>query len=246
MAQSHKQDVLYLKNGGIIYGAIKERTDKVKIQISGGSMLVYKVDEVDSIKQEKANKAILHDFNTNYYRHDRGYRNITELQFVYGPTPLKVQSWEYYTQSGDDVGLSIHTINGYQIWPYLFIGAGVGADRMLTYRQTFIPLYLRVSSELLKKRVTPYLFADMGYAFMVADDVSYTGGYKYYHRGGGLYVTAGGGLRVYTRSRASIMIGAGYKRTYSEVKYAYQYYDSPDYLIRRTYQRLVVTFGVTF
>ncbi|MCW3125598.1 MAG: hypothetical protein JWO03_1256, partial [Bacteroidetes bacterium] len=172
--------------------------------------------------------------------------NITEVQFIYGPAPLKIQTWEYYLQTGDDVGLSVHTINGYQIWPYLFVGAGVGTDRLLTYRQTFIPLYLRINTELLKKRITPYLFADVGYAFMVADEVTNKDNYRYYNRKGGLYVTVGGGLRLYTRSRASVMIGAGYRRTYSEVNYAYKYDQSPDYIIKRTYQRLIISLGVTF
>jgi hypothetical protein len=126
------------------------------------------------------------------------------------------------------------------------VGAGVGVDRLLTYRQTFVPLYLRVSSELLKKRFTPYLLGDVGYAFMVADEVNNKDSYKYYNRYGGVYITADGGVRIYTRSHASVMIGAGYKRTYSEVKYAYSYDQSADYIIKRTYQRLLVSLGITF
>ncbi|MBS1623604.1 MAG: hypothetical protein JST83_06265 [Bacteroidetes bacterium] len=197
----------------------------------------------DSSRHEMDAKAILRDFHTHYYRHDRGYRNMTEFQLSYGTRPA---DYYYYSDKADDIGLSVHTVNGYQIWPYLFVGAGVGVDRLTSYRQTFIPVYGRVATEFLKKRVTPYIYADGGYAWMIADNVSSTEVYSAYHREGGAYVTAGGGVRIYTRSRASLMISAGYRRMYSHVRYSYQYEVSTVYDVRRTYQRMVLAVGVSF
>lgn len=242
-AQNATSNILYLHNGSILYGKATTAAYKVQMRMSDGSVLIFLPGDIDSVREEPERKAILRDFHTRYYRHDRGYRNITELQLSYGTRPA---DYYYYASGTDDIGLSIHTVNGYQVWPYLFVGAGVGVDRLTSYRQTFIPVYGRISSEFLKKRVTPYVYADGGYAWMVADNVSSTDGYSSYHREGGAYVTAGGGVRIYTRSRASVMISAGYRRMYSHVRYSYLYDGSTIYDTRRTYQRMVLSVGVSF
>jgi hypothetical protein len=247
VAQRETQDILYLKDGSVIRGQMKQEGDRFRIKLLGGTELVYQQGQIDSMKKEDVRKAQLYDIKHHYYRHDRGYRNMTEFGFIYG-TNLKEQleNYYYYYQPTDDVGISLHTMNGYQIWPYLYVGAGVGIERFITYRQTFVPVYLRLSSEFIKRRVTPYVFIDAGYAFMPQDQVTSTDGYKYYNRLGGLYITAGGGLRIYTRSRASLTISAGYKRTNSGNRFMYSYEGSPEYETKRTYQRLVVSFGVSF
>jgi hypothetical protein len=252
-AQSKKEDILFLKSGGVIYGIIKEKTDKIKIQISGGSIMVYKMDEIDSIKQESLNKTLRRDFFETYYRKAKGYRNITEVQFTYGTIPGINYYYGYvdaYPAGGamDDIGVSAHTINGYQVCPQFFIGGGVGMDRLLTFRETFIPLYVRFQSELLKKRITPYLFADGGYAFMVANQVNNTSYYSYYHRLGGAYMTLGAGVHIYTKGPLSYMIGLGYRRNYGEIKYGEEYSGGniQSYQYKLMYQRLVASWGLTF
>jgi hypothetical protein len=235
----------------VIYGTIKDRTDKIKIQISGGSVLVYRTDEIDSIKEESMNKILRKDFFSTYYRKAKGYRNITEVQFTYGPKNEPVydnflESDVYPYGDIDDVGVSVHTINGYQVCPQFFIGVGVGMDRLLIYRQTFIPIYMRLQTELLKTRITPYLFGDIGYGFLVADQISNPreDGYSYYKRIGGLYTTLGGGIHIYTKGPISYMIGLGYRRNYSEIK-TDDYYGNND-VYKNTYQRLVASWGLTF
>jgi hypothetical protein len=204
--------------------------------------------QTDSI-HKAINKKILEETNRNYFRKNRGFRNMTEVGFIYGPNQNnQSQSIYYYNTTGnrDDVGISLHTVNGYQIWPYLYAGAGVGLDRFITYQQSFAPVYLRLASEFLKKRITPYVFADVGYSFMFENYVPDPSEYAYYHNYGGLYITAGAGLRIYTRSRVSFVISAGYKRNNSESKYGYNYEQGTEYDIKRTYQRLVASLGVTF
>jgi hypothetical protein len=256
-AQQTTEDVVYLKNGSVLRGKIQppptplngepESAGKVKIELLGGSVFVFGQAEIDSIKRENVNKVKLKEINQNYYRKNRGYRNITEFGFIYG-TNLKqatADPYYYYGNTGDDVGISLHSINGYQVWPYLFFGAGVGIDRFITYRQTFSPFYVRIASEFLKRKVTPYVFFDAGYNVMWKkknDD------YYSYKNKGGYYISCGGGVRIYTRSRASVMLGLAYKRNYSQTKWWYtqQGGDGYNYEIKRTYQRLVFNVGVTF
>lgn len=244
MAQKEREDVLYLKTGSVIRGNIKEQNaEKVKVELLGGSVFVFNTTEIDSIKQEDPNKAKLKRFAKDYYRRNRGYRNMTEVGFIYGPGQSGYTQYYYSNSTGDDFGMSISTVNGYQIWPYLYVGAGVGIDRYITYRQTFSPFYLRLSSEFLKKKVTPYVYCDAGYALMwkqKSDDWTKYSGH------GGLYIAAGGGVRIYTRSRASVTLSAGYKRTSSQTRWYYVGNEGYTYSVDRIYQRLVVNVGVSF
>ncbi len=121
---------------------------------------------------------------------------------------------------------------------------GVGIDRFITYQQTFSPFFIRLSSEFLKRKVTPYVYLDGGYSVMWKEpsngDISYTKDL------GGAYTAIGGGVRIYTRSRASVILSAGYKMNMSSTTWTYtgDYYDT--YNIQRTYQRFVMNFGVSF
>ncbi len=246
MAQpTEKEDVLYLKSGSIIRGKIKEQQagEKVKIELLGGSVFVFNASEIDSIKQEDANKARLRRFAKDYYRRNRGFRNMTEVGFIYGPGQSGYTQYYYSNATADDFGLSISTTNGYQIWPYLYVAAGVGIDRYITYKQTFSPFFVRLASEFLKKKVTPYVFCDAGYALMWKQK---NDEWTVYNGKGGLYIAAGGGVRIYTRSRASITLSAAYKRTHSETGWHYVGNETYKYNISRIYQRLVVNVGVSF
>lgn len=251
--QTNFEDVIYLKNGGIIRGKIQApaagelpSTEKTRVELLGGSVFVFSNTEIDSIKRENMLKNKLREIKRNYFRRERGFRNMTEFSLIYGVDLKKTEPdpYGYYNNPGDDFGISLHTVNGYQLWPYLYAGAGVGIDRMITYKQTFSPFYVRVASEFLKRKVTPYVFVDAGYVVMwqqKADD------YVSYKNKGGVYVSAGGGVRIYTRSRASVILSASYKRTASETTWWYTNYDPGTYYtIKRSYQRLAVNIGVTF
>src|SRR5512133_887193 len=54
-AHSQKsKDVLYLKNGSIIYGKLLEISgEQYKMQTSDGSILIYPISEVDKFSNEK-------------------------------------------------------------------------------------------------------------------------------------------------------------------------------------------------
>ncbi len=248
-AQSNSEDVVYLKSGSVLRGKmLEQKAEGVKIELLGGSIFVFQQSEIDSIKKENSLKNKLKAIRTNYFRRERGFRNMTEFGIIYGVDLKKETPDNYYyyynNTSEDDFGLSLHTVNGYQVWPYLYVGAGVGIDRLISYKQTFSPFYLRVASEFLKKKVTPYVFCDVGYSVMwkKKNDEYYS-----YQNKGGLYVSCGGGVRIYTQSRASVVLSVAYKRNNSETKWWYtQYNDGTTYDIKRTYQRLVVNVGVTF
>ena len=263
--QTAIEDVVYLKNGGVIRGKIQPpsplpaengmkqkgeqnlTSDRVRIELLGGSIFVFEPAEIDSVKRENVFKNKLKEINKNYFRRDRGFRNMTEFGIIYGTNIKQDNADPYYyynNQPTDDFGISLHTVNGYQVWPYLYAGVGVGIDRFVSYKQTFSPFYVRVASEFLKKKVTPYVFCDAGYAVMWKQKST---DYMSYKNKGGVYVECGGGVRIYTRSRASVILSVAYKRNQSETQWWYTQYDPGTvYNIQRTYQRLTVNVGVTF
>jgi len=241
-AQNRMVDVLYLKNGSILRGNLTERDTlgQYKIEIYGGSLFVVSETEVDSIKCERT--AATKQSQTAqkiFYRNDRGYMNMTEFGFIYG-TNLKTDNTNY---SPDDFGMSVHSVNGYRHWIYLFTGAGVGIDRYVTYKQTFSPFYIRLQCEPLKKKTTPYAFADVGYSVMWKQKGDE---YMSIKNKGGIYFAAGGGVRIYTPSRASVILSISYKRQHSTTVNTYNYEDGPVYTYKRQYQRLSVNVGVAF
>ena len=249
-AQSNTEAVLYLKSGSVIRGKIVDQltSGKVKVELLGGSVFVFEATDIDSIRKENRARNSIKEIQRNYYRKDRGFRNMTELAIIYGVNFKNAQNTgynNYYSNSTqDDIGLSLQTINGYQVWPYLFVGAGVGIDRFITYQQTFSPFFLRVSSEFLKKKVTPYVYLDAGYSVMWKQPSNdYTTNVK---NEGGAYTAIGGGVRIYTRSRASVILSAGYKMNMSSTTWHYTYDTLDLYNVSRTYQRFVMNIGVSF
>ena len=246
-AQSNIEDVIYLNTGGVIRGKIidREPNGKVKIELLGGSVFVFPSSEIDSLKKENALKNKLRQINQNYFRKDRGFRNMTELSIIYGVNFKNNPGTYgyYYSNNQDDIGLSLQTVNGYQFWPYLFVGGGVGIDRFITYQQTFSPFFLRLSSEFLKKKVTPYAYVDAGYSVMWKQPGSDGITYK---NVGGAYTSVGGGVRIYTRSRASVILSVGYKMNMSSTTWIYNDYAEDTYNTKRTYQRFVMNIGVSF
>ena len=246
-AQNNTEDVLYLKNGSVIRGKITDQltTGKLKIELSGGSVFVFATADIDSIRKESAIGTSIKEIKRNYFRRDRGFRNMTELAIIYGVNfKNNPNANYYYNTNSDDIGLSLQTINGYQFWPYLFVGGGVGIDRFITYQQTFSPFFLRVSSEFLKRKVTPYVYVDAGYSVMWKQPSDNSG--TSIKNAGGAYTSAGGGVRIYTRSRASVILSAGYKMNMSSSTWHYTYDSSSIYNIKRTYQRFVMNIGVSF
>ncbi len=241
---TEKEDVVYLKNGSIIRGNIQEQKmgESLKIELLGGSILVYRHNEIDSIKKE--DKIAAAKSKPEFVIKQKGYRNITEAGIIFGKGNNNNYSY-YYGYNRNDFGVQLHTINGYQFNRFLFVGAGVGIERFISYRQSFAPFYVRLSSDLLKKRATPYIFTDIGYALFWVNDISYDS-YNYYNNKGGLFLQAGGGVRIFTHSKTSVQIGAAYKRSHSSSNWEYSYEGSPDYDLKRAYQRVVFMVGVSF
>ncbi len=242
-SQTKTEDVVYLKNGSIIRGNIVEQKigESLKIELLGGSVFVFQQTEIDSIKKEAALNQKNYRNKQNYTIREKGFRNMTEMSLICG---FGTNDNNYYGYNPNDYGFSLQTVNGYKWSRWIYTGAGIGIDRFITYKQTFAPFYFRASSEFLKKRITPYAFADIGYAHMLQSR-----GYDDFTQNknrGGLYFASGGGVRFYTRSHTSVSLSVSYRRYHSSSEWTYDWEGSPVYNIDRQYQRIVFGMGVGF
>lgn len=232
-AQNNQQDVVYLKNGSVIRGFISVFVpdSSVTIKTEGQSIFVFEMSEVEKITREEqpATKKKRVPFIK-----EKGYFNETDLHVLLG--------------SGTDnvtTGQSVTTVNGYQVNRFFRVGGGLGFAHYNDYSHTFFPLFARVSGDMVKFRVTPIYFTDAGYAFLIEKD-SYTSDVEELSSKGGLFIKAGVGLKFYTASKAAISITAGFSLQKSSREYQYVWSEGYTYKEDRTYQRILLGFGLNF
>ena len=113
--------------------------------------------------------------------------------------------------------LTLQSINGikYKTW---FAGAGVGVDGY--YRSSF-PVFLDVRKDLLKKRETPFLYADVGYHFIRDTKDQLNQWYENAYNKGSMYTDVGVGYKFGFMSKGHWIVSAGY--SYKYVKYKNMY-----------------------
>ena len=151
-AQTNKQEVVYLKNGGIIRGTILEYIPNQKLIIKSDANNTYTFDatEIDRIEQEAA-PTKRRDVSIK----QSGYYNVTQVGIALGKTDIEWQQ--------DPLNATLRTINGYQFSPRLAVGLGVGLDWYPEYRT--YPIFVDVRGDVLPTaKVTPIYYANVGYA----------------------------------------------------------------------------------
>ena len=189
------RDVLYLKNGSVIKGDILEFNmgGSVKIQTSDGSLFVYDSDQVD--RAEKEGQGEDEENVDRRFRH-KGYRGFADI----GLLAFSDDSYSYDLTSA----FVFTTSHGYQICPWVFLGAGAGVyvydytfynygnnKYSYTYKENgtgvIIPFYADVRAfPIGKKRVTPFLGTKLGYAISSLKDSDgdiYNGFYSHFNAG---------------------------------------------------------------
>lgn len=233
-AQKHLQDVVYLKNGSIVRGVITEfiPEQSVKIETADGNTFVFGMADVEKITREEApcrsrlRPAVIST---------KGFFNDTETGMLIGGGDTSKFSTAY----------SLQNVSGYQVNRYLKIGAGAGIDHYNDYSHTFIPVFGRISGDIVKYRVTPVYFVDAGYSFLIEKD-EYSSGIQEVRSKGGLMVHGGLGLKFYTATRVSFSILVGFKVQHSEREYAYSWNESYIYHEGRVYRRNTFRVGICF
>jgi hypothetical protein len=235
-AQNNKQDVVYLKNGGIMRGSIIEFIPEkyVKIETIGGNIFVYQVNEIEKCVKESEYKSEL-----NF---------APELNNKTGLTVQKDTSGigrGYYGVFETGIGVSggymagplrmnLSFINGYRVNPWFAFGGGFGL-RSFPGDDVFMPIFIDLRTNFLNKRTSPYLSLDAGYAFCLSNV-----------NNGGFMLSPTLGVSVKLKKRTAINLGLSYElqRTMSNYDYYLDYY--PQYYYPERSPELTHTFSFQF
>ena len=180
-AQSYEyEDVVYLKNGGIIRGMIIEQIPNktIKIETFGKNVFVYQFDEIEKITKEK----ILTAIRTPRTGFNSGYRGIIEAGLY----------------AGDYGEIKLDIVNGVQISPYVFVGGGMGIRYDFDWG-VLLPLFANARVYFINRKITPYVSTDLGYSFAWNKESK-----------GGLYFAFTPGISIKITSKSAVNIGTGF------------------------------------
>lgn len=212
-AQTDREDVIYMKNGGVYRGTIIEQIPSVsyKIEIAGGSVIFVKAEEVIRITKEP--KA-----STGEYYFDKWHRSEPRAP---RPKPeYKFLPKGYFLQAqvlGEALELGFRIVNGYKFGRFGYLGLGVGVDGVIldihgtqNYSGAYFPVYIHYGGDILKKQTTPFYSVEAGYAFHPTPGGGDLSPASIFGTGsgniatgskGGLMAGAGFGIRFHTRYR---------------------------------------------
>ncbi len=150
MGQSNYQDIVYLKNGGIIRGVILEQipNQSIKIETNDRNVFVFPIGEIDRIAKEPILK--------NNQGKTKGKKVITELGYQIG--------------IGDNAidRLTVNLIPSYQFNPYLSLGIGAGVRHYFDAESTLLPVFIDLRATMLTTKVSPYFTFQAGYTLDLA------------------------------------------------------------------------------
>lgn len=217
-AQSKTEDVIYLKNGGILRGEILEikNDNTINIETAGRNVFVVKMSDVNEITKEK--------LPVNRYYKISGYINTSGIELL----------------SGNDEGtLNFYTMNGYQFTPRFAAGIGVG---YIPYRDPLdlLPVYLHLNFNLIEANSSPFFFMKTGYNFSIAsENVNLIEGHS-----GGWMINPGMGIQFNTSSGFRWQISIGY--TVNNASFEEEEFNDTNIETELSYRRAGFGIGLSF
>lgn len=158
-AQSNYEDVVYLKNGSIIRGIITEQipNESIRIEISNGSIFVYRMDEIERITREPI-QGRSRDTARRDVDFESGYEVSVELGYQIGTGDWGLDR------------MKMDIINGYRINPYIFLGMGTGWRYYHEIEVALVPLFLNFRVNFIQSQMSPFLGLSTGYSFNASNN----------------------------------------------------------------------------
>lgn len=220
------KDILYLKNGSIIYGKLMEVTDtQYKIKTSDGSIFIYSLPEVEKFVNETP------EFEG---RKKSGLGFVLEAGFLVG-----AQSSDYKAPFSFNlmVNTTVDTRN--------IFGLGSGVEYL---GQPFSPLFLEYKLLFSDKKTTPFMFIRGGKLFHLKGDAQNTdvfypqNDYVKSYDGGGSF-TLGTGIS-WTKEDGETYLSFAYRNLHTS--YTQKNFNNQTATYKNAYNRLEVKFGFRF
>jgi hypothetical protein len=124
------------------------------------------------------------------------------------------------TIPNNNFSFEIQQILAYQFNNYFFTGIGAGLDFWFYEKKvsTFIPIFANATVKFTDKKMAPFLFTNIGYAFKwqvekkVEENI-------FYGTRAGIYFQSGLGLNIAFSERLSLLFSAYYKLQQSAIQY---------------------------
>jgi hypothetical protein len=201
-AQEIMEDVVYLKNGGLIHGLIIEQVpgQNIKIRTADRNIFVLKFNEIAKMTKEAIpNKQFEATKGKKGFK-QKGFFSLIENNFCSG-TGNGVSNT--FIVKNNETSFGFRTVNGYQINKHFALGIGFGFEKFSF--AAFMPITLDTRINLLPGKVSPVLNANIGYAAGI-------NGSK-----GGVLFYPSLGLRVFVTDKTAYFINLGYKWQRMEV-----------------------------
>jgi hypothetical protein len=226
LAAQKIKDILYLKNGSMIYGKLVEAAgDQYKIQTSDGSLLIYPVPEVE--------KFVI-GVPVFEGRKKAGAGFSLEAGILAG-----AQNSSY------DAPFSFSFLGNYTVNTKYIFGLGSGVEFL---GQPFMPLFLEIKQLLTEKKTTPFIFIRGGKLFhMSGDSENIDATYPQYNVQqsfkGGFSFTLGTGIS-WAKDEGETYLSFAYRHMHTS--YEELNYNKQTNTYRNSYNRLEVKYGFKF
>ena len=202
-------DVIYLKNGSVVYGyiieLIPEQKLKLKQNLSDADVEVYLMEHVDRIV-----RSVQTDYpRAKYQKTHIGYKGFVDAGVTIG------------TGLNEMTRIEFNTSHGYQISPAFFLGAGTGVHVYIDQSTAVIPIFLEMRGTVpTQSRFAPFLTVRGGYSFMASDGL-----YEM-----GWYLAPAAGLKVKVNDRTAWNISLGYTAQWFHFDYDGYYININEYV----------------
>lgn len=223
-AQKQK-DVLYLKNGSIIYGNLVEiGSYNYKIKTSDGSIFNFTADEVEKFIKEATSQD---------NRKISGGVYALEAGLLIG-----AQETEYVTP------FSFNILGGYTLNEKNTISLGSGVEFI---GKPFTPVFVEYKRLISTKRIAPFVFVRGGGLMQIGGDDSETydiyNQYEPYNYKGGISFGIGTGIS-WLKENYETYLTFAYR--YAETSYEKKEYNSSSVTYKSYLNRLEIKFGFRF
>jgi hypothetical protein len=188
--------MVLLKNGSMLRCKILEYklNDVIKLEIQGGSVLVYKSDEVAEIKKEynfkgnEVEKTLLkHSYSDELYF--AFYLNIIGGY-------IELNSLTGGARDIPTSGIGTKFSMGKSVNRHLMLGGGIALARMYNYfmYSSHLPIFAEVRGDILKKNNSLYYSLGLGYNIALQRKGFSRNGFTMTDANGGIYVNPAIGL----------------------------------------------------
>lgn len=204
--QQAMEDVVYLKNGSIVRGRILEYkvNETIKIEILGGSILVYPAAEVVEIKKEDSKAPIVNNEPTR--------RELREQQPLHNPE----KGWYHYSVGKTGIGMNafsngvmaigLYHSSGYQFNRLAALGLGLGIERNGAFNM--MPVYVDFRGYMMKTSASMFYSLGLGYNAVLPSNGGWAMG-TIEKSSGGYYIYPAIGVRFASRKRVHAVLDFG-------------------------------------